>query len=206
MKIYISIKVTERQNDEIITKFMNAKNLLESLNFEVINTLNDYSNNNHTLDTHLLKNLNLLLSSEAVYICDDSIDSIETSIEFEIALITGKIIYFESKFIDMDSIKNKYKLYKIKKAIESATGLKFNEYIIKDRHRNLFYAKMLFAHHCFENGIKSRDIANYINRDYSTITYLIRKYNDEIKYNREFKDIAQCVENIIKQDNICDKI
>lgn len=86
---------------------------------------------------------------------------------------------------------------RIQQAIYEVTGMKPDEYTGKSRKRDLFYIRMIFVYYCYREGMKISDIAKYVNRDRTTLIYLPKKFEDEKKYNDEFRDLAQRVENVL---------
>jgi len=86
---------------------------------------------------------------------------------------------------------------KIQHAIYEATGMKPDEYTGKSRKRDLFYIRMIFVYYCYRDGMRIADITKYVNRDRTTLIYLPKKFEDEKKYNDEFRNLAQRVENVL---------
>lgn len=87
---------------------------------------------------------------------------------------------------------------KIKDAIKEVTRLDFDEYTIKNRKTDLFYARMLFVHKCKENGIKPPVAAKIIKRDRTTVLYMIKKYDEEVKFNPKFRRMAEKLNEIMQ--------
>lgn len=193
MKIYISGKITGIPIQEAETKFQAAQDLLEELGFDVVNPLKNGLKKNSSYEEHMKIDIELLISCDIVYMLNGWIDSVGACIEYDIAVRMGKKILFESEVI-----KNLNLITKTKDAIHEVTGLTFNEYSSKSRKRDGFYARMLFAHHCFENGIKISTVSELIQRDRTTVLYTLNKYYDEVKYNPEFRRLAESFNEIIK--------
>jgi hypothetical protein len=173
-------------------KFQAAKDFLEDLGFEVVSPTKNGLSESHTWEQHIVRDVELLLPCEAIYMFDGWMDSVGSCIEYDIAMRTGKDIFFESKVI-----KNKDIVLKIKNAIHEVTELKFSEYTTESRKRDGFFARMLFVYHCVQKRIKPTDIAQYIHRDRTLIPYIIKKYIDETRYNPTFRELAQRVDNIL---------
>lgn len=193
MKIYISGKITGIPIQEAETKFQAAQDLLEELGFDVVNPLKNGLKKNSSYEEHMKIDIELLISCDIVYMLNGWIDSVGACIEYDIAVRMGKKILFES-----DMVNELNSVTKIKDAIHEVTGLTFNEYSSKSRKRDGFYARMLFAHHCFENGIKISTVSELIQRDRTTVLYTLNKYYDEVKYNPEFRRLAESFNEIIK--------
>ena len=193
MKIYISGKITGLPFKEVKDKFQKVQNFLEELGFEVINPLKNGLKKDSSWEEHMKIDIELLTSCDVVYMLNGWIDSVGACIEYDIATRMGKKILFES-----DMVNELNSVTKIKDAIHEVTGLTFDEYASKSRKRDGFYARMLFAHHCCENGIKISTVSELIQRDRTTVLYILNKYDDEVKYNPEFRRLAESFNEIIK--------
>jgi chromosomal replication initiation ATPase DnaA len=194
MKIYISGKITGLSFPEVKAKFQAVQDFLEDLDFEVVNSMNNGLTKDDTWEQHMVKDIAMLLSCEAIYMLDNWTDSVGASIEYDIAMRTGKDIWFESRIV-----RNQRVVLKIQNAIHEVTGMKFNEYITKSRKRDGFFARMLFVYHCRQERMKLTNIAQYVHRDHTSMLYLLKKYEDETKYNPTFRELAQKVDNILNR-------
>jgi hypothetical protein len=47
--------------------------------------------------------------------------------------------------------------------------------------------------------MKLTNIAKYVHRDHTSMLYLLKKYEDETKYNPTFRELAQRVDNILNR-------
>lgn len=84
-------------------------------------------------------------------------------------------------------------------AIYSVMGVTFREIKTDTRKRWHVYARMIYAHHCKERGENAGVIADETHHDLSTIHYYLRRYQQERKYNREFRTPAEKVEEVLNQ-------
>lgn len=193
MKIYISGKITGLPFREVKDKFQAVQKFLEDLGFEIINPMNNGLTKNDTWEQHMIKDIAELFACEAIYMLDNWTESLGASIEYDIAKRMGKKIFFESNVVT-----NFNYVTRIKDAIHEVTGMKFNEYITKRRKRNGFYARMLFVHKCSENGMKITTISKLIQRDRTTVLYVLNKYDDEVKYNPEFRRLVEKFNEIMR--------
>lgn len=193
MKIYISGKITGLNYADVLKKFNDAQDLLESLDFDVVNLLNNGLKEYDTWEQHMVKDIVELFHCEAIYMLDNWIDSIGAVIEYNIAKRMGKKIFFESNVVT-----NFNYVTRIKDAIHEVTGLTFSDYTSESRKRKCFYARMLFAHRCNENGIKIEDISKLIQRDRTTVLYVLNKYSDEVRYNQEFRQLVEKFNEIMR--------
>ena len=193
MKIYISGKIIGLPFKEVKDKFQKVQNFLEELGFEVINPLKNGLKKDSSWEEHMKIDIELLTSCDVVYMLNGWIDSVGACIEYDIATRMGKKILFES-----DMVNELNSVTKIKDVIHEISGLKFSEYTSESRKRNCFYARMLFAHKCNENGMKIEDISELIQRDRTTVLYVLNKYDDEVKYNPEFRRLSEKFNEIIR--------
>lgn len=194
MRIYISGKITGLNYADVLKKFNDAQDLLESLGFEVINPLNNGLSQSHSWRQHIVRDIEMLLPCEAIYMLDNWIDSIGAGIEYDIALRTGKDVWFETNVV-----RNQKNVLKIQNAIHEVTGMKFNEYTTKSRKRDEFFARMLFVYHCRQHKMKLTSIAKYVHRDHTSMLHLLKKYDDETRYNPNFRVLAQRVDSILNK-------
>jgi len=196
MKIYISGKISGLPFPEVKIKFQEMQDFLEDLNFEVINPTKNGLTESHTWEQHIARDVELLLPCEAIYMFDGWQDSLGACIEYDIAMRTGKDVWFESCVVKSQSV-----VLRIQNAIHEVTGMKFNEYITKSRKRDGFFARILFVYHCRRNRMKLTNIAQYVHRDHTSMLYLLKKYEDETTYNPYFRELAQRVDNILNRAN-----
>ena len=192
MKIYISGKISGLPYEEVKTRFDDCQALLESIGFEVVNPLTMALPQEATWEQHMVKDIELLFSCDAIYMMDNWMDSTGAGIEYDIAMRTGKDIWFESNIV-----RDNAKVMRIQNAIHEVTGLKFSDYITKSRKRDGFYARMIFVYHCRAMKMKLTKIAKYVHRDHSSMLHLLRKYEDDFRFNVQFRELATRVNNIL---------
>lgn len=82
MKIYISGKITGLPLEETRRKFADAQALLEEIGFEVVNPMEKGLSPDATWEQHMVKDFELLLSCDAIYMMDNWIGSKGASIEY----------------------------------------------------------------------------------------------------------------------------
>ena len=192
MRIYVSGKISGLPYEDVKTRFDDCQELLESIGFEVINPITMGLRQEATWEQHMVKDIELLLSCDAIYMMDNWMDSTGAGIEYDIAMRTGKDIWFESNIV-----RDNAKVMRIQNAIHEVTGLKFSDYITKSRKRDGFYARMIFVYHCRAMKMKLTKIAKYVHRDHSSMLHLLRKYEDDFRFNVQFRELATRVNNIL---------
>lgn len=196
MKIYISGKITGLPSDEVEQRFNGAEELLEALDFEVVNPLKNGLDKNESWEKHLCRDIELLFACDAIYMMDNWMESVGASIEYDIAMRTEKDVWFESNVVS-DSLE----VLRIQNAIHEVMGLKFGDYITKSKKRDGFFARMIFVYHCRQNKMRLTKIAEYVKRDHSTMLHLLKKYQDDFNFNPQFREIATKVNNILNKTN-----
>lgn len=194
MLIYISGKITGLDYADVESKFQDAQDLLSDIGFEVVNPLNNGLTKEHSWEQHMVKDFELLLPCDAIYMMDNWKDSIGARIEYQTAFEMNKDVWFESNIVSLEKT-----VLRIQNAVHEATGMKFNEYTTKSRKRDGFFARMLFVYHCRRNRMKLVEIAKYVHRDHSSMLYLLKKYDDEKKFNSNFRVLAEKVESILNK-------
>lgn len=199
MRIYISGKISGLPYKEVEQRFEDAEALLTELGFEVINPLKNGLAAHEEWIKHLCKDIELLHSCDAIYMMDNWVTSTGADIEHYIAVRTKKDILYESNVIVRT--KDDEAILRIQNAIHEVTGLRFNQYITKSRKRDGVFARMIFVYHCRKRKMKLTQIAKYVRRDHSSMLHLLRKYDDDFKYNPQFRDMATRVNNILNKTN-----
>lgn len=192
MKIYISGKITGLPLKETRERFADAQSLLDGIGFEAVNPMKKSLPANATWEQHMVKDIELLFKCDAIYMMDNWIDSKGALIEYDIAKRLGLDIWFESNVRRDNDI-----VTRVQNAIHEVTGMQFNEYTTKSRKRDGFFARMLFVYHCRRNKMKLTQIAKYVHRDHSSMLHLLNKYEDDFKYNPQFREMATRVNNIL---------
>lgn len=192
MRIYISGKISGLPLDSVKTRFADVKSFLDEIGFEAVNPLEKDLPHDATWEQHMVKDIELLLSCDAIYMMDNWMDSTGAGIEYDIAMRTGKDIWFESNIIRENA-----KVMRIQNAIHEVTGLKFSDYMAKGRKRDGVYARMLFVYHCRAMKMKLTKIAKYVHRDHSSMLHLLRKYEDDFRFNPHFRELAMQMNNIL---------
>jgi hypothetical protein len=196
--VFISGKTNGMPNDEVLRKFDEAKKMLEFIGYSVLSPVDNNQPNEGTLEQNLLHRIELLLSCNSVYFFDDWMDSIESLIEYDIAIRLNKVIFINT------NRKNEqhYNLEKLKEAIHTVTGLTFDQYTTRSRKKEFVFARMLFAHYCFVvENMQLLDIAGILKRDRATLFYTINKYKDDVKYNPKFRELVNSLKKILIEFN-----
>ncbi|MDR3246716.1 MAG: DUF4406 domain-containing protein [Prevotellaceae bacterium] len=187
MKIYISGS-TIGSEDLVAERFRLAQRELSLRGYEAVipfpwDSLNLRSGLRPSFDSTI--NILLLLGCQSVYMLSGWENSVMSSIEQTIALLTCKSIMYQSRM----------RFSTLKRSIPEIMGVTFSQITGRDRKRVYVYARMIYANYCYREGITVGEIAEEINRNHSTIGYYLRKYDDDVKYNSVFRRIVESFES-----------
>ena len=195
MRIYVSGKISGLPYDEVKTRFDDCQALLESIGFEVVNPLTMGLNQEAKWEQHMVKDIELLLSCDSIYMMDNWTESTGAGIEYDIAIRIGMDVWFESSLARANR-----NVMAIQNAVHEVMGLKFSDYIGKSRKRLKCYARMIFVHQCRALPMKLTSIAQLVNREHSTLVHVLKKYDDDMRFNPQFRDFALKVDKILKNN------
>lgn len=194
-KAYISGKNTGIAIEHVEKKFQIAESFLKSIGMVPVNPINNGLDESHSKQEHLLKDIELLLSSDTIFILENWSDSKQSRIEIKIAEEYGMQIMFESSVY-----KSVGKIEKLKTAIFEVMGLKFEDFTKMSRKKEFFYARMIFINHCrFYENMNLHKIGELVNRDHTTVMHGIKTYKNDIKYNTEFREIMDQINKKLNQ-------
>lgn len=194
-KAYISGKTTGLSAELINNKFEIAECFLLSNGIIPVNPRKNGLNETHSKKEHYRKNIELLLSSDRIFVLENWIDSKQSMIEMRISEECGMPIMFES-----NSFKNTGRIEEIKSAINEVMGFQFQDYVTNSRKQKLFLARMVFINNCREQEKMSlQEIGDLINRHHTTVMHGIKTYKNEIKYNNKFRESVTKINLILSK-------
>ena len=194
MKTYISGRISGLDYTEVERKFENAEDLITGIGLVPVSPLKNGLDRNTTWENHMLKDIEILLTCDAILMLEDWAESRGARIEKTIAEESGKLILFESNIADNDK-----RLREIKDAIQYVTGLRFEDYTQKGRQKDSFFARMILINYCCTIDMSLPEIANIVRRDRTTVVHCVKIYPDELKYNSQFRDIVRKVDNFMSK-------
>ena len=87
----------------------------------------------------------------------------------------------------------------VSEAIHEVTGISFAEFTERIKKMEYVYARMMFTHNCFNLGMNIREISKYLFRDRVTIIHSLKKFDDEYRYNKQFRMMADRVKELINR-------
>jgi hypothetical protein len=192
MRTYISGRITGLPYEEVKQKFATAEQTLPTIGMEPVNPLKNGLHVDESWSRHMVRDIEMLMSCDAIYLLADWMDSKGARIERYIASEVGMKIFFE----DWDS--KDARVHLVKHAIEVVTGLTFDQYTTKSRNRTGYYCRMAFVNKV-EKICKVAEIKDMIKRDHSTVIHCLGNYQDELKFNKEFREIVAKTDKIIQE-------
>jgi len=110
-------------------------------------------------------------------------------------LLNLKVIYQSQRDADNATIE---KVERLKAVIQEVCGLEFSEYAVESRKKNKFFARMIFVRKCKSIGLSFEEIAGFLNKKSPfNLINCNKKYDINLKYNREFRELAEKVNELI---------
>lgn len=188
-KIYISGQITGLPKDEYISLFSKAEETLRAKGYDVVNPLRNGLADCEHWQQQMKADIRLLLECDAIYMLPNWECSRGAELERGIAEQVGLVIQYEKT----------PKLREVKDAIHNVMGVHFHDIVEDNRNRWHVYARMIYAHHCKVYGESINNIAGETKHDHSTISYYLRKYDTEYRYNPEFRAAALKVATLVSE-------
>lgn len=187
-KYYISGAISSLPLEQAKAQFAEAEERLRRRGAEVANPTKNALPDSATWEEHMTIDIIMLLSCQAVYMLPTWEQSKGASLEHRIAKELGMAVEYERPPHNPG----------IKEAINRVMGVNVRELAADNRNRWQVYARSIYAHHAKAAGDSIGRIASDLRHDPSTISYYLRKYEDETRYNREFRAAAANVEELLR--------
>ena len=194
MKVYISGQISGLDLAEARARFADAEELLQGMGFDTVNPWDNGLPVDAPWIAHMCRDLELLNECSCIYMMDGWRDSKGACIEYDFAIRTGKSVLFASSVIRCQDI-----VLRVTSAIHEVTGLRLADYSASGRRRDGFFARMMFAHHCWLENMTRSDIGRLINRERTSVTRVLNDYDKEFKYNAFFRGMAKRVDEILRR-------
>jgi hypothetical protein len=194
MKIYISGRITGLDPDVVKQNFAYGCELVSKNGFKPVNPLKNGLLYNSDWKDHLLKDIEMILDCDGIFMLSDWKESKGARIEHFIAKEIGLFVTYQSSFEGLE-----VKLTRIKEVIFEITGYNLDKYLeLKKKDREIYFIRLIFVNECLRLGLSDLDvIAKIINRDASTLRRYKEKYDQERKFNKYFRKMAQDVEDVL---------
>lgn len=195
MKIYISSDYSKTESE-----YMETQEFLENIGFDVVCSFTDAETQEQPVEQRIVNGIRHMLTCDAVFMLSNWFNSLEASIEYDVAIRMGKDFLYEKSVQDIRD--NQKTVNRVQSSILEVMGMKLSDYSTKSRNIIGFYARMIFVYQCRSKGMTSAHIAKYLNRDRCSIIYCYKAYINEVVYNPKFKRIAQQVDEILNPKTI----
>ena len=189
-KAYISGQISGLPYDDVEAKFAAAEAKLQAQGFETVSPLNNGIPINAPWEIHVAMDVVLLMGCDTIYLLPDWQQSKGATLEKNFAELTGKIVIYE----EVPAFPH------IKQAIAEVMGVTFPEITGRKRIKKYVYARMIFAHLCWERGATKVAIARDIQKDHTTVIHYLKKYNDDYQFTPEFSAYANDVKRHLSKD------
>jgi hypothetical protein len=190
-KIYISGQITGLPFDEVKARFDSAEEILRAQNYETVSPLKTGIPYSAPWEIHVVMDIVLLIGCDAIFLLKNWKYSKGATLEKNIAELIGKKVIYEEIPVFVE----------LKQAISEVMEISFYDITGNSHSRNFVYARMIYAHFCRKQGAKITRIAAEMNHDHSTIIYYLRKFNDDNRYNPEFRQIVSRIEETLSKTN-----
>lgn len=195
MKTYISGRITGLNYEKVKRNFRNGMNEVIAMGYEAVSPLFNGLPDSATWAEHMVKDIEILLGCEAIYMLNNWEQSKGARVEKNIAEEMGfKVMYQSKEYIPIE------RLEEIKDAIQEVTGLSIAEYAVSSRELKYLHPRVIFSEMVRRNAKNAPNsfIGDHLKRDSATIIHYKGLYEDRYAYNKEFRELAQGVEKLLK--------
>ena len=142
--------------------------------------------------THMRADIRLLTYCREIYMLADWERNAGASAEHALAIALGMTVHYERPPRHPE----------LKHAIQTAIGVTFRDICRRSRKRVLVYARFIYCHHAALEGDTAATIARELGHKHSNICYYLRQYDPEFNYNREFRNAARAVADLLKLNKV----
>lgn len=186
--ICISGWITGRPPQEYNAHFAAAAARLEAEGYDVINPLYNGLPEDASWHEHMCADIRLLTYCREIYMLAGWERSTGASAEHALAVALGMTVNYEQPPRHPE----------LKHAINTALGVTFRDICRRGRKRAIVYARFIYCHFAAQAGDTATTIAQELGHKHSNICYYLRQYDPEFKYNREFRNAARAVSDLLK--------
>lgn len=185
--IYISGGISGRPPQDYKEHFASAAARLEAQGYKVINPLRNGLPEDASWHEHMRADIRLLTECTEIFMLKGWERSTGACAEHSLAKALGMAVHYETPA----------KHPELKRAIETALGVTFRQICKKGRRRAIVYARCIYCHHAQKAGDSIITISQELGHKHSNVSYYLRQYEPEMKYNREFKNAALAVADLL---------
>ena len=87
----------------------------------------------------------------------------------------------------------------IARAIEQVTGITFEQLCQRTRKWQVVDARVIFCYFAKQTGVRNSDIAFFIGFNHSDVKHYLDLYTDRIKFNKQFRQLANDIQLAISK-------
>lgn len=150
--------------------------------------------------TPLPVRIHQLGSCDAIYLLKGYRESRECLLEKYYCELFGLKVIFESQ-TEKEEDEIDHKIRRIKKAIRTVTGLRYEKYRGGKRGRNeIYFARMIFSKHCADIGLTTSQVTRYVSRKKTTLRRHQENYKSEYEHNPRFREAARRISEILEPE------
>lgn len=197
MKVFISGQITGLHYQTMQSRFKDAEEFLTALGFDEV--VNPTTGIEADIDdkTVLLKSMTELLECDCIFMLDEWDNCPTARIQHYIMRINNKNVLYEKPQLSV-------RIDAIVEIVAGVCGVKVADIRSTCRRRGLVYARMLCVYYMRLLGYKVIRIGLAMNRDHSMISCYMKTHNNEVKFNREYRELMQRCEQKIEEAGIFD--
>lgn len=182
--MYVSGKISGLKYEEAFARFEEAEKFLQTINIEPVNPMKNGLPVDSDYKCQMGRDIELLLDCDGIYMLDGWHESKGAMVERFVAKMYGKDIWLEE---------TETTISRVASAVYQVTGMPKSAFVSKDRTVVAHYSRLCFINHCKACGMAIKDIVKAVKRDKFSVFRNLRKYETEYKYNPEFREIADKV-------------
>jgi chromosomal replication initiation ATPase DnaA len=188
MKVYISGQISGMPIEQAESNFRTAEKEVVAMGHEPVNPFNNGLPHTATWAEHMIKDIEMLMGCDAIYLQSNWKTSKGARIELNIADEMGLTIINKRELYQSDRINA------IKEAIKSETGISFSRLLTLSRNPAVMQSKTLFiAIVSISENYSTSAIGQLIERDHVTVMHHLKKYANYMQTDKAFRQLAESI-------------
>lgn len=195
MKIYVSGRISGLNQNLARSIFSEASQFLLSVGFDEVFNPMTVQGQFDTWEQYMRNDLTELMTCDAIFMLDGWELSKGARLEHHNAEQLGMIILYESEHRNA-------LVSEVKNLVADVMGLDAEKITSKSRNQKMFFARMQCAVVLRQCGYSLHRVGMAINRDHSTVLYVLRQHSIEVKYNKQYRTWAAKIAEEIEVRNI----
>jgi len=195
MKIYVSGRISGLNQNFCRSVFDEAEQFLLSIGFDAVFNPMSTQGQFGTWEQYMRNDLKELMTCDAIFMLDGWELSKGARLEHHNAQQLGMIILYESE-------RRNALVSEVKKIIAETLNISEEQITSKSRSQKLFFARMLTAVVLRQCKYSLQRIGAAINRDHSSVIYILRQHDIELSHNAKYRRWSEQVAEQIDKHNI----